>query len=452
MKRLLLTLLLLAGCKNVDKPQVPVTVPDTVKSTVVHQPEISNSLELQIRKLGPLASKVIDNDYTDGVRLPGQVAVTVSPHSVKKMGACALYDPQTNIFIFPRNESNSIHADSFPHEFSHYVYASIGLERTVRGIPFVGPSISDIKSYMTKRLASPDLAGLRKEQKEMLTLNGKMRLVKKFNRSIRRFNDYSDLVKGMIETTNMLHSRGIVVDKATIDTINSYSARQDEYFKIIKPLAKERDFEVLGDAFKGLESLASEQKSGNVFIGKMIDEYKGKVHEYYEGLRADARKDFPDHFDDLVKTYDNAEIIAVESMEIYTLGLGSMGIDSLGSMVDNMTSSAQRKSIEEVLIPNEILARMVNSLCNLHFGDSNLSNFELNDKDLALLSKFSWNGTAIYAQQVDKYSLTRRMINDGVSNVRDQLMDATEFTYKGKKHSWPLAEFNFVGDKLPVQD
>ncbi|MBI4454138.1 hypothetical protein HY636_05840 [Candidatus Woesearchaeota archaeon] len=123
---------------------------------------------------------------------------------------------------------------------------------------------------------------------------------------------------------------------------------------------------------------------------------------------------------------------------------------NLSSITSTMKSQRIYESFNK---PDEIMARIVYATCSLHYDSVTNLAYTPTEEDLAFLERFTYEGTPIFGKCIDKYILGRQMISDGTpqEEVTNNLRYATEFTYKGVKHSWPNNGFKLVG-KIPDVD
>ena len=104
--------------------------------------------------------------------------------------------------------------------------------------------------------------------------------------------------------------------------------------------------------------------------------------------------------------------------------------------------------------PDEIMARVVDSLYSLYFGPVTQSNFQLNEDDLDFLEKFKFvkdnKEILLFRKGIEKYKIGLQMLEEGYDpiEIREKLEYATAFKFKGIEYNWPESEFKIKG-KIP---
>ncbi len=98
--------------------------------------------------------------------------------------------------------------------------------------------------------------------------------------------------------------------------------------------------------------------------------------------------------------------------------------------------------------PQEVFARMGDSLMNVYFGPIGQKLYPITDHDIGFWRRFRYKGQLMFGKQVEKAETGMQMIRDGYTplQVRQLLEYAEAFTYKERTYSWPAAGFRIRGE------
>ena len=129
---------------------------------------------------------------------------------------------------------------------------------------------------------------------------------------------------------------------------------------------------------------------------------------------------------------------------------------NLVSTRDKIIQETKMRFRARLFDPDEFMGRVFDSLYSLYYGPYTYQAAPLNEKDLAFLESFTYNGQPVFRKGVEKYRVGLEMIADGKKpeDIKELLEYAISLEYKGKMYSWPEANFHLVltGGELPVAE
>jgi len=129
-------------------------------------------------------------------------------------------------------------------------------------------------------------------------------------------------------------------------------------------------------------------------------------------------------------------------------GLQLLDMSVAHKLRDTIVISQNKHSLVRALSdPNEVMARVVQSLYSLYFGEPKPNLYPLSSHDLEFLGKFHYAGKPLFGKGVEKYKLAMMMIDAGIppKDVRANLAFATSFVWEGKVYEFPDSAIEIHG-------
>ena len=265
--------------------------------------------------------------------------------------------------------------------------------------------------------------------------------------------------KSIAEKSDILRKLTIEESPKIHDLLDSLEKIDDNPDKALEDLVEARvSFNEFRERLSPYADLPREVSKFKKLTRKTFDKAQDKMlEEEIDELRriAEAEKD-PElkkmHEETISVLQDTQEIVKSLRIDLPDFSEFDISLNRLNRSLDVQITESNTTKISYILgNPNEFMARMVDSLYSLHFGDYEEDRFPLNERDLEFLGRFSSNGGKLFRKGIEKYTVGMEMRADGHSpeQIKSDLEYATKSQYRGKKLSWPEADFRFRGE-LPV--
>ncbi|MBI4451651.1 hypothetical protein HY642_06775 [Candidatus Woesearchaeota archaeon] len=474
MKKLLaaLTLPFLIGCHSAQPQRAPL-------------PPLEQNVERELRKLDSWAATCVKtssnpNGYVQLETLPRKDVELLAKIGV--VGFHARYDPKTDKLELPPSEDTAGVLDAVDHEMWHALYDDQGVRGLLHDAEYKGPSIDEIRLYALATTNSPAFDALRNKLKTADTvecINGATAKLKSMRQSLMKklslaattleevLADKDDVSKYISEDDRKYldseKQKLAVIGKSFVRDATAYQEYVDAtIIQGVTPTleqartvyAKLDDYAKLFDAYKKGSAAwdsaekrawqihdAAEEHKYDTALKELDVRYAAEKDEQKKAAIDDLRKDCILRKDHLHLARSMRETQTKWSQ-----------IQDLDGLMGGLRAVTNRLKIDQILNdPNEIMARVIDSLYSLYYGEVEQNHFPLDKKDLEFLEKFTYNGKQMFSKGIERYRLGRQMLQDGIpaDTVKQQLEYAKSFSYRGKNYDWPEADV--VLDLIPEQ-
>ncbi|HDD35186.1 MAG TPA: hypothetical protein ENF30_00120 [Candidatus Desulfofervidus auxilii] len=400
-------------------------------------PNKTSSVEMAFRRLDPFVEWYVEQDYTNKEK-EGHVSLRSTDKTV--WFVLAAYDPEQDIIKIPdyKDEKKWKKAiNAIPHELWHALSDSIGNKGLLYYPDYEGPDMREIAEYC-------------KEKTKLL------------NEIIKRKNKYVDVYYAVKDVNNAIEYYKDVLFY-TVESAKWFNRDVRPYMGIIKEMDKKFYHNII-------ESIRRIRKKHKRLWYAFRDQYKWVGDILQLAGKLAIKKD--------IEGLTKIQKEIADSLQIWDKEYGSLLYDVKGFISsitkfctsnnlcedvmldaplppnsiyyrsrDYIEGDIARLKLYEILGTDEIMARMVASLYNPYYGQPTINYFQLTEKDLEFLEKFTYNGKPIFRKGIEKYKVGLEMIKDGMDpkDVSELLRDATHFIYKGKEYNWPEANFKIKG-------
>jgi len=407
----------------------------------------------------------------------------------------AAYHRGWNRMLLPggnqENAENSL--DAIDHELSHYLLDDKGEKGLIFREGYNGPSLESISEHTNKKVAGSDFDELKlrmKKKEEFQYIQG---IVGRFSLQLKDVGNFAVEYDGSLKMFENLkndeESKPYLKESEMKDMERSFSEVKAKVAKIESVIEElggwvverekafdkgdlsdltlegvirmKKDVAKFGETFFTIRDTYSRAKG----LGDEVDTIKGnietrKIEEDIRKLERDLKEEKEEVLRRSLKRRIEGEKSslrlhksAVGNIEFFgALMEGIGGIRGTVGDLNNVIITAQNVyQIDQILgNPDEVFARMVDSLYSLHYGPVKQNFFPLNDNDLEFMGRLEYKGEKLFKKGLEKYRVGREMIEDGIDpkEVKEKLEYATEFSYEGKNYSWPESDYS-VGGKLP---
>jgi len=468
-----------------------------------------NALEREIRKNDDWVVEEVQQDYT-GVQETKHVKlrrlskkVVEAMEKVGLVGFNAAYDEKKDVLLLPYAKSDKEQKEvleAITHELWHALYDGEGVKGLMHDPRYNGPSREEIAAYCKQKTTSAAFEKLRSDMKADEEFENVKEIMKKI------VVNYGSSLKSSTEKLKELKEDSLAhktaekyVDekdkKAIADELNAIDVQSEKYIdafvkfydwfkewntkqgsrkemlsldevaglkdRLIKATQEFDKYTGLGERLQGLETKmqtvydAAEDKAYEEFSNEQ-DKLVAKCKEDLAGAPEEQKKQMQEVIDQskqcketLDRTRANRREMrkTMRSLKDFSRSAGRFTMSS-NAIIDKLVKTDNLSKIDKVLNdPNEVMARVVESLYDIYFGQVTQNQFPLGDQDLEFLGRFTLNGKKLFQKGLEKYRVGRRMVRAGFSQekVREQLEYATRFTYDGRTYEWPAANFKITG-------
>ena len=480
--------------------------------TIVETPatELQTRIEREIRKHDKWIEGYIQQDYTKtkgnyhvSLRIESETRLKET-QEIGLLGHSGAYDPSKDVLFLPMlpesSLSNSI--NSINHELWHAFFDGVGKRGLYYHRDSSVPSLEEITQYTTKRVSGEDFLQLRETLEKQQELNYIRYLFKRVTYHSNTSKFLTDIISSIFQ---YLQENSNLQQYLEQDDRDKISKQRDKiYLRSLSQTNTLLDliswFEPTAKKFENLENFTLDQaietreklEKYNVWLETYQDliksarEFRREVWSAYDKAEEkyideeikklrdlaniEANVDLKNALEAQIEMISNRNIffglmlsnrMLIESSESLSMLPSIMS----GSMSDIAFMTNKYKISQILKNPDEVMARIIDSLYSLHFGPVTQNYFPLNDEDLRFLGRFTENpfqhdlefagrpdfGEKYFRKGIEKYRLGLKMIKDGIKpeEVKRQLEYATSFEYQGSRYQWPEARFSIKG-KIPV--
>lgn len=501
-------MLLLAGSlgwgsySTAQENPVQTKQPASITISQPQQPKsFQDDIQRELRKQDTWIEGYVKTDYTRPTE--SHVALKILPESLlkrlEKMGNIkflAAYNPKEDALLLPeplnkQQEQETI--DSIDHELFHAIYDEEGSKGLLHSQNIVGPSMQEIRAYTKVLTSRPEFNKLREElraREEWESLNG---YVKKVSATVLQKGVRTlEIFKKALEYRETKKEVGAFLDKKDQEAIQQGISDMGEklrwYAEKAKPTIAEmsRILEEDKKTPEGKRGSLEEilKRKGNIAksieqLSPIADLYtqaralKKTVEQAYEKAEEKNWESELRKMEKLLEKFPPGEEKERELKRIQEdrelmrgnreLGksLKSWGdafeetTTTIAEMMPKISAANNIYQIDAILnSPNEVMARVVDSLYSLHVGPVTQNKFPLHPEDIAFLSRFKRKQEGkeelLFKKGIEKYTLATTVIAEGhdPAAIKTQLEYATTATYQGRTWQWPEANITLQG-KIP---
>jgi len=469
--------LTIVGCEN--KPGVVTEKPRAKQAQPFQSAHAKDSLEYglerEIRKHEKTLADLIEQDFTNKEQ---ERNVTLRKESKKLkelvdqssfLGHSAAYFTDDNILLFPVNgKDNAAVLDAVDHELWHMIF-----DELIEADTYKGPNKKQIASFVSMKLSTKEFTPYKtmvKNAADFFTFEHKMSAMvhalnftkKEITRIITEY-DTKELVKEKYISKE--DNKKFKAQKEKIESNLEGLITEIETFIPVAikvknnmgpdPTLKESadiyatlkgGFEKMGRAYETLHDsiVAARKNVETIYYPAEDKQYQDSITKLKQEIKDTSDKEEKAILQKMIEIKERTRSLiklkrSVEKMSILPI--------SLMEILPN----AGKHSVQQLLGPNEFMARVVDSLYSLHYDQVEQNKFPLHKQDLQFLSMFEYNGKQLFRKGIERYTVGQQMIADGAdpATVKRKLEFATEFSYKGQNYSWPDADFVIKGT-IPV--
>lgn len=476
MKKSLLSLigasLLLSGCNN--NPQ--------------NSDDLTRRIEREIRKNDSWVVSEIESDYTNALQ---DAPVTLRRPTEEKLDKSkelgflptdGSFSLATNVLTLPFKEENSSDVlDAVDHELWHALYDSEGDKGIIHREGYIGPNKEEIESFCKRKIAGKEFDGLKNRllaSAEIESMKGLDRAEDNYTKEFTKaLEEWSSANKILAESKLLsLEEREILINnshdlrnniESFRNSLNSLSAEVQNYSSELESKAK--------SGASPLEQLLS-QKELKMKMHNLLRQSEPIIEKCYEfrssvenaditakrrdyeqqivsleSQKAQATNDeIKSEIEETISTYKGLREMSdlLEKQRSSFVG-SSLRLLNLNKELESTITQDNMKKINQILgDPDEVMARVVDSLYSLHYSQVEQNKFPLNNEDLDFLRRFSYNGEPLFKKGIEKYALGLKMISQGVpaDKVKHDLEYATSYKHDSHKYSWPESKFTIKGN------
>ncbi len=471
------------GCREDDNQPISAYSP--------HHDPVTASLEKEVRRMDSWVGDWLVQDYNKKDP-PGQIGLVFRDAAKTADGwlsAEMLYHRGADDIIIPLRAGKAVDPRNISHELWHSLYDPHDELGLIHRPGYRGPQLEEIAEFAKKKVKDPAFQelrdGLRKSQLEQevrhLTnyIGSTIEYIELIEEMVSHTNElvfgYSDFLSYLPDETRKILASGQITEQydeliQSIADFISWKERTIDGFKgdVDSPL----DLDTLEELNESIRHHYGSIKNARQGLGFIVEMYR-HIHDDFESA-VKARFDMiekeitrrisdPEYSEGHAKLKRALENVNQDRKQTLTrLVMDSAmnyGADSkiasleLSDGVDWIVSRYNQNEIGKILgEPDEVMARVVQSLYCLHYGEVEQNLFPLTYADLDFLERFEYEGRKMFAKGIEKYRLGLQMIDDGYSadSVKEMLGYATSFSYKGRMYSWPEADFAVKGE-IPVE-
>ncbi len=496
MKKTLAALLMagasLIGC---DKPKQKLVIQPIEQTVKVQRPVSDNQaesedeaqlrklIEKEMRKQDAWAADVVRQNYTtaEGTEWVSLVREK-KMKSEKLIGHIAAYSEKDDQIILPMSEKPEEDAqliDAVDHELWHVIFDHEGNKGVFFGKNYKGPTEADVTAHCNAKMMQPEYAKLKQDVNISLRLDA-------INRKINDLASfYSNLLIQSLEKQTKISKELEEMPEKTLGFISeadrtkanetlqrvqeSYTKLREEFMSLKKwyeqslvPLGNsaltperissiEKEVEQKASLLQPHASLGKDTEKASDLIYTIVFAAQDKAHE---ARVAELKKQIEANEFGRRETYEkrlNSENkfheLSKEMRSLRKMNLSDLNMSRLDSVMGELKGSLNEQRLNDIFSPNETMARIVDAMYSLDFGQPTLQKFQPSENDLEFLLRFTYRGQPLFRKGVEKYRLGIQMTKDGITpeKIKEQLEYATEFSYKGKTYSWPETDFRIKG-------
>ena len=468
------------------------------------QQSLAQSIEKKIRQMDLWVETYIEQDYSNDDR-EGHVRIVLETNEDVnerlEMGLVrnqAAYNPQEDILILPQNEDRGIDElslESLSHELWHALSDSEKKQGLLHQEDYNGPSLEEIADYCKRKIESSDFKKIIDDLQKYLELEKMKRdfneseaVILKYMKIVLKIRELYDETEKIIKSQQKYKE---FIPKEDIDKIESdrknFARLLNDYVNITKSDSEllekiqkmfEKDSKISPEEFIeiGRKIKAGTEAYKEINLVETYKQHKTFVTERYDyafiySIEQDIKelRDKIEKEDNLKeKKYLEEELSQWENIQADFLMIknfrNSADFSSLEDILDSTTDYFsdltdefvydinKEKIVAAYTNPEEIMARVVNSLYEVYIGEVTQNLYPLSEEDLQFLERFEFNGSKLFEKGIAKYRLALEMAKSGISTeeVRRSLINATNFEFNGNNYEFPEANFDVVGE-IPLK-
>lgn len=466
------------------------TAPVQENTSVIQSTSWTAQIEREIRKNDPWVEWYVEQNYTNATqegyahlrRIPREMQgdTFVNPDNPSGVFFLGVWDPKYDLLEFPDpwdGDHGTIVLGAVDHELWHAFYRDGKGVLSMDG--YNGPASPEIRQYCYERSGSKEYLAVAQEiettvrEAEVSIFLGTEKERRNYiNALYLRSQNTSGLEalltedeKQLIQSDQQRISVRVLGYAMTLSTIESaYSSFTENVDSDKYPTIFE----------KGMEGMKKEVEK--LALYKTIEEEIFDVNEMHRYILYNAiAREVNVPIVELEKKLTLApleqqdtllhDLQALEQKQQEYLALVPRGFiddilvlraQDLVHKRDQTIQEAKGRFRARLFEPDEFMGRVFDSLYSLYYGPYTFQAAPLNDKDLAFMESFTYNGQPVFRKGVEKYRLGLEMIADGKKpeDIKELLEHAISLEYKGKTYSWPEANFHFVlpGGELPIAE
>lgn len=455
----------------------------------------TSRVELEIRKHDPWVEEYIeqDNAVAQPPTVTGKAKVHRFPRRIIRTmkalglhGFSAAYSPELDILTLPEldDENDEEVINAIDHELWHSMFDSKGRKGVLYSPTFSGPSLEEITEYAQKKTNTEPFQALRdrlRSEEELERIRGALPRFARYAgvvqrthatsekiNDIRSDHDYdahmsSDEKNSVGAEHQQLHERLIAFATKARDVIGRVQewGTSIESSKEIPPLqdlvqfrnelvedyAALQEYQAIDKEYRALQERVQTiyDTAQDKFFQARIDELRAMLHaEKDEKIRARMAEQLDDA--EGLERF-RRQVRQMERGMPDVAGMFAEALSDMGSVVGGLVNVTNIYQIDAVLNnPDEIMARVVDSLYSLYFGEVTQNMFPLANEDIDFLRRFRFRDELLFRKGVERYEVGMQLRNDGVPAEEIKCLEhATTFSYRGKQYHWPQAQFRFKG-------
>jgi ribosomal protein L9 len=471
---------LLAGC--VTGPERKNAKPSEASGIFEQQ------VEKEIRKQDSWVEREVRQDYTANEK-QGRVQLKKYPQRYielsKKHGhiefSAAYSDKLDTLFLLGSTNAAEIArtVKAITHESWHALYDSEGKKGLIHSTNYLGPSLEEIASFCSKKTGGREFDELRTnllvaaeiQDFNIVTIGFISNFGVQMMNAVNKYKDTLSLAEEKRqeklpvsqEEWEEINKKSNALQTNILDFQRDFS----QFYASVSSLTNQNSGALTLEQIRGAkQKVLSEVGKLQPYesIPKKVKEFREYALKVFNGAKerdikaeiAEAEKKGDKEFAKFLRDFANLDTNASRAAVIMDSLQSSLV--SLGALEKKLVFADNALKIAQIVgEPNEVMARAVDSLYSLYYGPVVQSNFSLTEQDLQFLGRFRvmQNGKEVqlFRKGIEKYQLGRKMIAGGYNpkKIKEALEYATEFSYKGKRYSWPSSHFKIKG-KIPIHE
>ncbi len=478
------------GCTSATIKE-PLTIEDAA---------LIKAIEKEIRKHDFWVEELIKQDYTGAnngvltdtrvrdskVRLEIIPAANVAEHKEAGfIGFYGSYNLEKDILSLPElstEEERLQVIDALDHELLHVLFDKILFKEG-----YSGPSLEELTQYCQKKTYSSEFAKLREElrmryEMQDLIFNRTLILNKYFKPLPKAIKTYNSTIQKMDDDNKLFEAYSDPEEKIRIlaeqqkfqEKLKDYRAaviRIANYLKELTEAIQSKNRIVANEDFEQIKSIFSKAEDElreyegigaqiNDWRTRVITAYDAATDKYFEQTLTTLRQEMIESKDERIreeyrKQIENTEkrIRLLRDSRTFSNAIEAFyqlnsSLESIDYIFDIFVSVDNQVKISEVLDnPNEVMARMVDSLYSLYYGAVTQNKFPLSEEDLQFLERFNYKGEQLFRKGIEKNRLGLKLLEDGWTpeRVKQELEYATVVRFEGRTYRWSENNFDIKG-------
>lgn len=427
-------------------------------------------------------------------RVPDTHVKEMSEHGV--LGTHGTYDPFTDTLELRDSVDEQATAgslDALDHELFHALFDEQEKKGIIFSPQYRGPSVEEITQYAKQRVSSDAFASVRKNLHERVMEETIDVLINHLVNYLNRIDESFD--KAFERTGEIFESnkeyRHLISDEDRKELADAYIALKDRHvnFAVVREdigQQSDKNEAEYGNRELSLEDMIKlrdntlaciEQckpylgvieasrdlvenyrrifgKAKDIVMDEKISEYDAKIAEYEKRGDSESANEYRSMRQGILSRRKLSQ--SVDSFLAITRH-SEAELHKLQDEVTNQVANSNIDTINKILDdPNEIMARLVDSLYSLYTGPVTQNLFPLTNTDLEFLDRFKYqrdgNEQPLFRKGVERYRVMLALIADSTSpqDAKSMLEYATQYTHKRPdgsivKYSWPAAKFEIKG-------